>query len=84
MRKFLLNIQKLIVKTNQSFDNMSDVRRILFFLIFIMGSLLFVQYLLYIRNIVWPLPLWVATFSAWRCSYFFIKWIEILKIKNKI
>lgn len=72
-------MKKLIVKTNEWYENLSDMKRLSFFLIVIMGSLIVAQYFMYARNFIWAFPIWAGTICFWRCGYVFINWHEWYK-----
>ena len=76
-------MKKIIVKSNKWYDNLSEPKRTLFFLIAIMGSMIFAQYLMYEKNFMWAFPIWALFFSFWRCGYIFINWYEWYKNQNK-
>ncbi len=56
----------LIIKSNKWYDNLSEIKRLLFFIIVIMGSLIFVQYLSYVKDIMWAFPIWALVILIWR------------------
>lgn len=72
-------MKKLIVKTNQWYENLSDMKRLTFFLIVIMGSMIVSQYLTYEKNSIWAFLIWAGTLCSWRCGYVFINWHEWYK-----
>ena len=74
-------MKKLIIKTNEWYENLSEIKRMLFFLIVIMGSLIVSQYFMYAQNFTLAFPIWAGTLCFWRCGYFFINWFE--QFKNK-
>lgn len=72
---------KLIIKTNEWYENLSEIKNVLFFLVVIMGSLILTQYFMYVQNFIWAFHIWAITLCFWRCGYFFINWFK--QFKNK-
>jgi hypothetical protein len=58
-----------IRKSNEWYDNLPKLKRDLFFLIFIFGSLLVAQVLTYVEDKLWALPTWMIIWSLWRIPY---------------
>ena len=73
----------MIVKTNKWYDNLPEIKRLLFFLVVIMGSLIVTQYFMYALNFIWAFPIWAGIICFWRCGYVFINWIEWYKKTHK-
>ena len=69
-------MKKLITKPNEWYDNLSDNKRDLFFLVFVFGSLILTQYLTYVENFIWSFPIWVCFWSILRIPYFLIQYIN--------
>jgi hypothetical protein len=69
-------MKKLITKPNEWYDNLSDNKRDLFFLVFVFGSLILTQYLTYVENFIWSFPIWVCFWSILRIPYFLIRYIN--------
>lgn len=63
-----------IVKSNEWYDNLPEIKRDLFFLIVIMGSLLIAQYFMIVEDFIWAFPIWAFFISFWRISYVFYLW----------
>ena len=76
-------MKKLIVKTNEWYENLSEMKRLSIFLIVIMGSLMVAQYFMYARYFIWAFPIWAGTICFWRCGYVFINWYEWYKKTHK-
>ena len=58
-----------IKQSNQWYDNLPELKRDLFFFIFIFGSLLVAQVLTYVEDKLWALPTWMIIWSLWRIPY---------------
>jgi hypothetical protein len=58
-----------IKQSNQWYDNLPKLKRELFFLVFIFGSLIVAQFLQYVKGYPWALPIWVTIWSLWRIPY---------------
>lgn len=56
----------LIIQSNKWYDNLSEIKRLLFFLVIIMGSLIYSQYLSYVENTIWAFPIWAIVVLIWR------------------
>lgn len=69
-------MKKLITKPNEWYDNLSENKKHLFFLVFVFGSLILAQYLTYVENFIWSLPIWVCFWSILRIPYFLIQHIN--------
>ena len=69
-------MKKLITKPNEWYDNLSDNKRDLFFLVFVFGSLILTQYLTYVENFIGSFPIWVCFWSILRIPYFLIRYIN--------
>ena len=65
-------MKKLIIKSNKWYDNLPDGKRLGFFLVFILGSLIATQYFMYVKNVVWAFPVWAGVICFWRLTYFYI------------
>ncbi len=72
-------MKKLITKSNEWYDNLPELKRLLFFLIVIMGSLILTMCIFYILNFVWSFIIWASILAFWRCGYIFIKWYDWYK-----
>jgi len=72
-------MKNIIIKSNEWYDDLSEMKRLSFFLIVIMGSLVIVQYLMSGKNSVWSFPIWASFIAFWRCGYIFIQWYESYK-----
>jgi len=66
-------VKDWIIKSNEWYDDLPENKRFLFFLIVIGGSLLLCQYLLYSKQCIWALPVWVIVFFSWRFGYIILK-----------
>lgn len=64
-------MKRLIIKTNQWYDNLPDGKRTGFFLFFVLGSLIVAQYFTYVENFVWAFPIWAFVICFWRVGYVF-------------
>jgi hypothetical protein len=62
-----------IIKSNEWYDNLPKLKRELFFLVFIFGSLIIAQFLTYVKDNLWVLPIWMITWTLWRVPYILIK-----------
>ncbi len=77
-------MKKIIVKTNEWFDDLPEIKRLLFFIFVLAGSLLVALYFVYAKNFIWAFPIWAGTAWSWRFSYILVKIKErSKKIKNK-
>jgi hypothetical protein len=77
-------MKKLIIKSNEWYDNLPEPKRTFFFLIVIMSTMLFAQYLTVCGKFIWAFPIWCTVFIVWRASPTFINWYEwYKKIKQK-
>lgn len=65
-------MKKLIIKTNRWYDNLPEPKRILFFLIFIMGTLIIAEYIMYFTVCYFAIAIWAFVIGLWRLTYFFI------------
>jgi len=72
-------MKKFIIRTNKWYDNLPELKRFLFFLIVIMGSLFVAQYLMYVEDFIWAFPIWALLVCFWRIGYVFIQWYENAK-----
>jgi len=72
-------MKNIIIKTNKWYDNLSDGKRLFFFLFIIMSTMLFTQYLTISRKFFWAFPIWIIVFLYWRISYFYIDLKESYK-----
>lgn len=66
-------IKNFIIKSNTWYDNLPEPKRSLFFFIVILGSLIFTQYLFYVKNMYWTFPTWALIVSIWRTLPIFLK-----------
>jgi len=85
MKKIIKTIIKAIVKSNSWYDNLPELKRDLFFLVVIFGSLIVAQLLghIYKMGIPWPFIIWASVVAAWRCTSVFYHWRkDYLKRKN--
>ena len=71
-------IKKLIIKSNEWYDNLPEPKRSLFFLIVVFGGLIISQYFMFVENSVIAFIIWSSLIS-WRCGYIFIDWIDQYK-----
>jgi hypothetical protein len=67
-------MRKLIIQSNEWYDNLIPTKRLLFFVVVIMGTLMIAEYLMYIYDFIWAIPIWFLMFFIWRCGYNFIMW----------
>jgi hypothetical protein len=58
-----------IKQSNQWYDNLPELKRGLFFLVFIFGSLIVTQFLQYVKGYTWAFPIWATIWSLWRIPY---------------
>ena len=72
-----------IVQSNEWYDNLSEPKRTLFFLVFVMGTLILTQYLTYGQDLWYAFPIWASVIASWRISYVFIQWRKEYKSLNK-
>ncbi len=75
-------MKKLIIKTNEWYENLSDIKHLMFFLIVIMGGLIVAEYLMYVKNFIWGIPIWATLILIWRGGYVFVKIKEEYKNDN--
>lgn len=66
-------MKKIIIQSNKWYDKLSDLKKDLFFIIFIFGSLIFAQVLTYVENNLWALQTWMIIWSLWRIPYILTK-----------
>lgn len=64
-------MRKLIIQSNEWYDNLPEPKRSLFFLIVIFGSLVVAEYFSIIKGFIWAFPIWAVIFSLWRLTYIF-------------
>ena len=80
-------MRKLIIKSNEWYEDLSELKRDLFFLIVIFGSLLVVQVLMYTQDNPWGFVVWATVFTTWRLSYIIIRrkkaWDELCAPKEE-
>lgn len=76
-------MKKFIIKSNEWYDDLKEPKRVLFFVVVVMGSLIFAQYLMYAKNFIWAFPIWALTVSSWRVSYSFIRATEDYKKRKR-
>lgn len=69
-------MKKIIVRSNEWYDNLKEPNRVLFFLVFVMGGLIVSQYFMYVKQNPWVFVGWVLGLTLWRVSYVFIKNIQ--------
>ena len=62
-------MRNTITQSNEWYDNLPELKRDLFFLVFIFGSLLIAQFLMYVEDFIWALPIWMVVWSSWRLPY---------------
>jgi hypothetical protein len=62
-----------ITQSNKWYDNLPDLKRDLFFLVFIFGSLIVAQFLMYVKDCIWSVPVWVIIWTLWRLPYILTK-----------
>jgi len=58
-----------IKQSNEWYDKLPEIKRDLFFLIFIFGSLLVAQFLMYVKDCYWSVPVWMVFWTLWRLPY---------------
>ena len=75
-------IKRLIVKSNEWYDNLSETKRTAFFVFVILGAYIGLMFLMHQYKAVYPFLIWSVTFFTWRFSYTLIKWFEWYK-ENK-
>jgi hypothetical protein len=61
-----------IVKSNEWYDNLPELKRFLFFFFGIMGSYTLVMLVLF-PNCVWAFPIWAFFVVSWRLNYIIMK-----------
>lgn len=75
-------MRKVIIRINKWYDSLPDPKRSLFFLIFVVGSLILTQYLTYAQGSIWAFPIWASSMALFRVSYVFINWFDDYKNKR--
>lgn len=63
-----------ITQSNEWYDKLPEIKRDLFFLIFIFGSLIVAQFLMYVKECVWSVPVWMVFWSFIRIPYMLKKY----------
>lgn len=58
-----------ITQSNKWYDNLPSLKRELFFLIFVFGSLLVAEFLMYVEGFIWAMPIWIVFWSLIRIPY---------------
>ena len=58
-----------IKQSNEWYDKLPELKRDMFFFVFIFGSLLVAQYLMYVEGYIWALPIWMIFWSVLRLPY---------------
>ena len=64
-------MRRLIVRSNQWYDNLKEPNRALFFLVFVMGGLIVAQYFMVVEENPWLFIGWSLLLTLWRVSYVF-------------
>ena len=72
-------MRRLIVRSNEWYDNLKEPNRVLFFLVFVMGTLIVAQYFMVVENNPFWFMGWSLLLTLWRCGYIFIQMVN----KNK-
>ena len=62
-------MKKYWIQSNEWYDNLTEPKRDLFFLIVVLGSLLGVQYLTYVHDVIWAFPIWAFVLWLYRFPY---------------
>ena len=62
-----------IKQSNEWYDNLPSLKRDLFFLVFVLGSLIVSQFLTYAKDCIWAFPIWATTWTLWRVPYMLIQ-----------
>lgn len=62
-------IKKAIFNSNRWYDNLPEPKRLLFFLVFIMGTFILTQYFSYTTQNFMIFPIWALIVSIWRGVY---------------
>lgn len=76
--------KRIIVKSNNWYDNLPEMERTIFFLVVILAPLLVVLYLSATNEkVIWGLPIWAFLFCTWRISKVIYNWIDDYKKLNK-
>lgn len=68
-------MKNFIIKSNEWYDDLPELKRFLFFLLFLVGGLLVCEFFLSLDN-PWPFVIWTSCLTFWRMSYTFIKAFE--------
>ena len=66
-------MKNFIIKSNEWYDNLSEVPRFLFFLLVAVGGLALTEYFMYVHKFIWAFPIWAGTLLFWRMSYVIMK-----------
>ena len=75
-------MRKVIVRTNKWYDSLQEPKRSLFFVIFVVGSLILAQYLTYAQDSILAFPIWASSMALWRVSYVCFNWFDDYKNKR--
>lgn len=67
-------MKKLLIQSNEWYDSLPPTKRLIFFVIVIIGTLMTAEYLMYIYDFIWAILIWFVLFFTWRCGYNFIMW----------
>lgn len=63
-----------IKQSNEWYDNLPKLKRDLFFLVCVFGSLIFAEFLTYAKDCIWAFPIWVTIWTLWRIPYILIQY----------
>lgn len=69
-------MKKIIVRSNEWYDTLKEPNRTLFFMVFIMGTLIIAQYFMFVQNNPFLFMGWAIIICLWRCTYIFIQLIN--------
>ncbi len=66
-------MRKIVTKSNEWYDSLPENKRFLYFMAFIMCSLLIVEGLFYLGDFLWAIPMWIIAVCTWRVPYIYFK-----------
>ena len=69
-------MRRLIVRSNEWYDNLKEPNRVLFFLVFVMGTLIVAQYFMVMENNPFWFMGWSLLLTLWRVSYIFLQFFK--------
>lgn len=61
--------RRFILKTNDWYEELSDIKGGLFFLVVIIGGIILTQYIMAEYKLVWPFAIYTLIFVLWRFMY---------------